>query len=251
MFLCACALTLIALGSGRSEAGGVENGGVENGGVEDGTVGLAVTIDGRPLGGDDLVLQSAVTRVVVSVENLGRSTLEVDSVRLSGTVLGLTFFDYDTRVQTGIPARGSATWTVDIDLRDLGGRANGTMPVEVAIRDRGLTTVAHVSGTADVRGSLFSLYGLFGLGLAILTGLLMAVALLPLGRHAVAVKPWQRGLRFVPAGCAIGLFGVFALSAIRLLAPAPGSDFAVTVAAVLTCFTVGALTARRNTEIER
>lgn len=209
----------------------------DGGGVE-----LGVTVDGQPLGEDNVVLEaSAVARVVVSVQNLTRSNVPVDSVRLSGTVLGLTFFDYDTRVRTTIPARGSANWTVDLDVRDLDGRATGLMPVEVAIRGADLHTVARVAGTADIHGSLLSIYGLFGLGLVVLMGLLWAVALLPLGRHAVPATWWQRGLRFVPAGCGVGLFVIFALSATRLLSPGIPSDFGITITATAVCFGLGAL----------
>ncbi len=206
---------------------------------------LAVTIDGQPLGRGDLVLDAgAVARVVVSLQNLSRSNLDVGSVRLSGAVLGLTFFDYDTRVRTTVPARGSANWTVDLDIRDLDGRATGLMPVEVAIRDADLHTVAKATGTASVHGSLLSIYGLFGLGLLVLMGLLWAVALLPLGRHAAPATWWQRGLRFLPAGCAVGLFGAFVLSATRLVTPTTAVDVAATLISATVCFTVGALLPR-------
>jgi hypothetical protein len=207
-----------------------------------GGVDLAVTVAGQPLGGSDLTLDAgSVVRVVIGVQNRTRSDIPVDSVRLSGTVLGLTFFDYDTRVRTTVPARGSANWTVDLDIRDLDARATGLVPVEVAIRDTDLQTVARARGTANVRGSLFSIYGLFGLGLLVLMGLLWAVALLPLGRHAAPATWWQRGLRFVPAGCAVGLFGIFALSVTRLVSPTIGIDVALTLVAAAACFAVGAL----------
>lgn len=221
---------LLFLGAPMAEAAGSD-------GIE-----LSVTVEGHALDSGELVLEAAErARVVVSVQNLTQSALEVDSVRLSGTVLGLTFFDYDTRVQASVPARGSANWTVDLDTRDLDGRATGSMPVEVELRGKDLATVAAVSGTADVRGSLISIYGLFGLGLIILMGLLWAVALLPLGRHAVAVKPWQRGLRFVPAGCGVGLFLVFSLSVLRVMAPSTPTDFGITVGSAAVCFGIGYL----------
>ncbi|SNQ51183.1 conserved membrane hypothetical protein [Frankia canadensis] len=206
-----------------------------------GGVQLAVTVEGQPLGRGDIVLDAgSVARVVVGVQNLTRSDIPVDSVRLSGTVLGLTFFDYDTRVRTTVPAQGSANWTVDLDIRDLAGRATGLVPVEVAIRDTDLHTVARATGSASVRGSVFSVYGLFGLGLLVLMGLLWAVALLPLGRHAAPATWWQRGLRFLPAGVAVGLFGVFALSATRLLSPTGTVDGVLTVVAAAACFAIGA-----------
>jgi hypothetical protein len=207
------------------------------GGVE-----LTVAVEGQALGRGDIVLDAgSVARVVVGVQNLTRSDIPVDSVRLSGTVLGLTFFDYDTRVRTTVPAQGSANWTVDLDIRDLAGRATGLVPVEVALRDADLHTVARSTGSATVRGSVFSVYGLFGLGLLVLMGLLWAVALLPLGRHAAPATWWQRGLRFLPAGCAVGLFGVFALSAARVLTPTGTVDAVLTVVAAAACFAIGAV----------
>ncbi|MCL9762190.1 hypothetical protein [Frankia sp. AiPa1] len=201
-----------------------------------------MTVDGQPLGPDDLVLNAGtVARIVVGVKNLSRVAVPVDSVRLSGTVLGLTFFDYDTRLRTTVPASGSANWTVDLDIRDLDGRATGLVPVEVALRDADLHTVARQTGDANVHGSLFSIYGLFGVGLLVLMGLLWAVALLPLGRHAAPATWWLRGVRFVPAGCGVGLFGVFALSATRLLSPTTMVDIVLTLVTTAVCFAVGAL----------
>ncbi|ABW13135.1 hypothetical protein Franean1_3740 [Parafrankia sp. EAN1pec] len=205
----------------------------------DNTTRLSVTIDGRPLDGDVILDASAATRLVVGLENLGRSALEVDSVRLSGTVLGLTFFDYDTRVRTTVPARGAATWTVDLDLRDLARRASGSLPVRVEIRDTDLATVAAANGHADVRGSLFSTYGLFILGMFTLAGLLLAAALLAARRNAPAPAPWRRGLRLVPAGTAAGLFLVLVLSAAHLTTPSTPTDLAITLCTALITFGIG------------
>ncbi|MCK9925304.1 hypothetical protein MXD61_26090 [Frankia sp. AgPm24] len=201
-----------------------------------------MTVDGHALDRGDLVLNAGtVARVVVGVHNLSRVDVPIDSVRLSGNVLGLTFFDYDTRLHTTVPAQGSANWTVDLDIRDLDGRATGLVPVEVTLRDTDLHAVARQSGTANVHGSLLSIYGLFGVGLLVLMGLLWAVALLPLGRHAGPATWWLRGLRFVPAGCAVGLFGVFALSATRLLSPTTLVDLVLTIVTSAVCFAIGAL----------
>ncbi|KPM52295.1 hypothetical protein ACG83_28230 [Frankia sp. R43] len=205
----------------------------------DNTARLSVTIDGQPLDGDVVLDLSAATQLVVGVENLGGSALEIDSVRLRGAVLGLTFFDYDTRVRTTVPARGEATWTVDLDLRDLAGRASGLMPIRVEIRDGDLAVAAVRDGRARIHGSLLSTYGLFGLGLLMLAALLAAAAVLSLGRNPLPAPSSRRGLRFVPAGCVGGLFGVFALSALRLVTPSPPTDFAITLGATLIVFGIG------------
>ncbi|MCK9931017.1 hypothetical protein MXD62_28400 [Frankia sp. Mgl5] len=205
----------------------------------DNTTRLSVTIDGQPLDGDVVLDSSAATRLVVGVENLGGSALEVDAVRLSGTVFGITFFGYDTRVRTTVPARGAATWTVDLDLRGLTRRVSGSLPVRVEIRDTDLTMVAAENGRADVHGSLFSAYGLFGLGLFALAGLLLAMGLLPGRRHGRPAAPWRRGLRLVPAGCVAGLFAVLALSAMGLTAPSTPTDLAITLSTTLIAFGIG------------
>lgn len=197
------------------------------------TARLSVSIDGRPLDGDVVLDAAAATRLVVGVENLGGSALDVDSVRLRGMVLGLTFFDYDTRVRTTVPARGTANWTVDLDLRDIAGRATGLVPIRVEIRDTDLDTVVARDGKAQVHGSLLSTYGLLGLGLLVLAGLLLAAAVLSPGASKL------RGLRFVPAGCVLGLLVVFALSAMRLLAPSPPTDLAITLGMTLLAVVAG------------
>ncbi|WP_232295295.1 hypothetical protein [Parafrankia sp. EUN1f] len=206
---------------------------------DDNTARLSVTIDGQPLDGDVVLDSSAVTHLVVGVENLGGSALEVDSVRLRGAVLGLTFFDYDTRVRTTVPARGEATWAVDLDLRDLARRASGLMAIRVEVRDGGLGVAAVRGGQARINGSLLSTYGLFGLGLLMLAGLLAVAAVLSLARSPLPAPSSRRGLRFVPAGCAGGLFGVFALSALRLVTPSPLTDFMITFGATLIVFGIG------------
>jgi hypothetical protein len=174
---------------------------------------------------------------MVHLRNLTSSAVEVRSVRLSGTVLGVTLFDYETQVQATLPAGDTgATWTVDLDTRGLNTRATGLVPLDVSVQDADRATLATVSGTADVRGSLASVYGLFGFGLVLLTGLLVAVALLPLGRHAAPAQPWQRGLRFVLSGAAVGLVFVFMLSVLRIMAPSTPTDFGFAIGAALIAF---------------
>jgi hypothetical protein len=203
---------------------------------------LSGTVDGAAIGDGRLVLEPAqATRVAVKLQNLTSSSVEVGSMRLSGTVLGVTFFDYDTQVRTIVPARGSANWTVDLDTRGLASRATGLVPFALDARGTDRETLATVSGTADVRGSLVSAYGLFGLGLVILTSLLTAVALLPLGRHAAPAEPWLRGLRFVPAGAGAGLVAVFGLSVLKLTVPSAPTDVGIALGAAAIAFGIGCL----------
>ncbi len=161
---------------------------------------------------------------------------------MSGAVLGLPFFVYDTSVGWTVPAGGEGTWTLDVPMDDLAGQATGLLPVEVALRGEDRETVVSVSGVADVRGSIVSTYGLFGSGVAVVTAILWAAVLLALARHRLPVNRWRRALRFVPAGAGFGLVVIVSLSALRLTAPTGSSELGFLLGTTAVAFLLGYLT---------
>jgi hypothetical protein len=204
---------------------------------------ILATINGRTVGNERVILsQSAATHLVVTLRNGSRRPLHIGSIRTSGSVLGLTFFVFDVSVRLDAPAGGSATWPVDIDTGELAGQATGLLPVTVALRDSRRQVIASTAGNADVRGSLTSVYGLFGLGLLVATGLLLGAVLLTLARQRLPANRWRRALRFVPAGCGVGCVAVVSLSVLRVTTPSATSEVTFVAGAAAVAFALGYLT---------
>jgi hypothetical protein len=190
-------------------------------------VSLEAAIDGR------LVAQSgerdpirlrpkALATLDLRVTNTGSRAVEVRTVRLDGHVMGLTFFAYDTSVAFTVAPGATEARTFSLDLVGLGGQATGLIRGSVAVLDGERDTVASQRMVIDVRGSLRSVYGLFGLAVTVLTVLSLGAALVALARHELPLNRWRRGLRFLTPGLGVGLIAVFTLSAFRILVPRPG-----------------------------
>ena len=123
-------------------------------------------------------------------------------VKLDSRVLGLAFFTYSSRVDLSVPPVGTGTRTFALDLFDLGGQATGLLPTRVSPIDPGRKTIAERSFIVDVRGSAFSVYGVFGLANAVISLLLrfrlMARLLssrLPPDRHDHGQQDHEPGVR--------------------------------------------------------
>ena len=63
------------------------------------------------------------------------------------------------------------------------------------------------------------MYGVFGLGVALLTLLAFILVLLELARHRLHRNRFRRGVYFVVPGLGVGLVLVFTLSALRVFVP--------------------------------
>ena len=72
---------------------------------------------------------------------------------------------------------------------------------------------------ADVRGSLWSVYGLLGLALLVLTTLAIVDAAIAIRRHKDSQNRWRRGLRMLTPGIGIGLVLAFTASIARWWVP--------------------------------
>jgi hypothetical protein len=72
---------------------------------------------------------------------------------------------------------------------------------------------------SDVRGSLLSVYGLFGIALLVLTVLASIDAGLAIRRHRLSGNRWLRGLRLLTPGVGVGLVLLFTATVVRLWVP--------------------------------
>lgn len=191
-----------------------------------GDVRVAATIDGRPLRSagerDPIRLRpKEVASLEVRVTNDRQTAVDVRTVRLHGEVMALTFFAYDTSVNFTVAPGATESRTFELDLAGLGGQATGLIRGSVSLLDARRDTLASERMVVDVRGSVVSVYGLFGLALILLTAFSLGGALLALARHQLPANRWRRGVRFLTPGLGLGLLAVFTLSALRIFVPRP------------------------------
>lgn len=185
---------------------------------------VAATIDGQELASasseDPVVLDpDTPARVRVNVTNDSSDPVDIGGIDVTGHVLGLTFFSYQTAVEATVAPGETRSLEYALDMSDLENQATGLINGTVAVRDENRTTLGEISTVTDVRGSLFSVYGLFGLALAILTALALLDAVLAIARHRLPENRWRRALRMLTPGIGIGLVLAFTLSATRVWVP--------------------------------
>ncbi|WP_250293058.1 hypothetical protein [Frankia sp. CiP1_Cm_nod1] len=228
---------MAAAGDGpRGPAGGIVAAG--SGGLQLDAVVNEVSVTGRRI----VLDPERPTRVLVTVRNNRNELAQIRSIRVSGSALGLTFFVFDTAVRMDVPAGASLAWSVDVDMAELRGQATGLLPMSVTLRDAKRDVLASAEGIADIRGTLVCTYGMFGLGLLIVTALLWAAALIALARRRLPRNRWRRAVRFAPAGCGAGFVAIVSLSALRVTAPSTSSNLTFIAAAAGLGFLLGYLT---------
>ncbi|MEU0544161.1 hypothetical protein ABZ319_30265 [Nocardia sp. NPDC005978] len=193
--------------------------------VAAGPVRATATVDGRDIAGanarDPVRLEpSTVALVVVEVTNESADPVTVRRVDLTGHVLGLNFFSYSTSVELTVAAGATGKLTYRLDPAGLGGQATGLIGSDITVIGADGEPVATVPTVVDVRGSLVSVYGLFGIILTVLTLLAIADAALSVARHRLAANRWQRGLRVLAPGIGLGLMIGFTASIARWWVPA-------------------------------
>lgn len=195
--------------------------------VAAGSVTATATIDGRSIGDANAsnpvrLEPTKVTLVVVEVKNETAKAVSVRRVDLTGHVIGLNFFSYSTSVELTIAAGKTEKLTYRLDPAGLDGQATGLIGSDLTVIGSDGEPVAGVHTVIDVRGSLMSVYGLFGIILAVLTMLAIADAALSVARHRLSVNRWQRGLRLLAPGVGIGLMAGFTASVARWWVPGAG-----------------------------
>lgn len=231
--LVACAFAVLAIGAARPAAADPIGGSVT----------VAAALDATPIAGHTEVIDPAHTiGLAITVGNRSNSVIHVHSVRLVGTALALTFFDYDTTVPLDVPAHARVSRILTLDLSDLDGQAVGLLPASVELLDPGKTILARANTVTDIRGSIISVYGVFGIAVLALTIVAWATALLAMARRRLPANRWRRALRFLPAGFGTGIVAVITLSVLRLVAPAPAVELPVIACTAVIGLVLGYLT---------
>lgn len=205
------------------------------------------TVDGRDVlqstGDSAIPLRPAEgTRLEINVTNTDTEPLEIRAIRLQGQVIGLTFFSFTTQLGVTIPPGGSARRAIEVDLNDLAGQGVGLIPTRLALIGADREELGSRELVADVRGSLNSAYGVFGLAVGAITALLLFGLALDIARLQLPLNRWRRGVRFLPAGAGVGLTLTFTLSATRILSPSPTLWVPLVLGSAGVAFVIGYLT---------
>jgi hypothetical protein len=204
---------------------------------------LTATIDGQDIAGRTMVVvPDRPVQLSVTVVNNGGAAVHVRSVRLAGTALALTFFAYDTTLPFDVAPHARVTRTFGLDLADLDGQAIGLLPASVQLFDVDRDALVAVDTVTDVRGSILSVYGVFGIAVLLLTIAAWAACLLALARHKLPANRLRRALRFLPAGFGTGLVAVVSLSVLRMIPPEPSVEIPIVVGTTLIGMVLGYLT---------
>jgi hypothetical protein len=180
-----------------------------------------------------------IADVVVDVTNHGNDPIEIGSVQVVGSVLGLTFFSFVTGVELTVAPGASSTVNYKLDLTELKHQATGLIKTDLIVRNHARGTVAVVHMVADVRGSLWSVYGLLGLALLVLTALAIVDAAIAIRRHKDSQNRWRRGLRMLTPGIGIGLVLAFTASVARWWVPSPQLWLLIAGITAVTFFVLG------------
>jgi hypothetical protein len=189
---------------------------------------------------DPVVLDPKHSSVVhVEVNNDTNVPTSVHTLRLNGTVAGLDFFAFETTLPIDVAPHADEVRDIPLDLAALDGQAVGLLPATFQVLDANRHVIASDDGVVDVRGSIASVYGVWGIVAAILTAIQLAQLSVALANHRLPRNRWRRALRFAALGASFGTLIVFALSAARVMAPYATVWAPVVGGTALVLFTIG------------
>jgi hypothetical protein len=178
----------------------------------------------------------------IEIINHGSNAVTLRAVRLTGVVTGLTFFAYQTSINLDVAAGQKTHLRYSLDLDGLDGQATGLIPARISVVDADHHVVGAQAFVSDVRGSIVSVYGLFGLALLALTGLAIAGVLWAVATHRMPHNRWRRGVRLLTVGLGLGLVMVFTLSAFRIWVPTADRWVVTVLGFAIVFFVIGYLT---------
>jgi hypothetical protein len=202
-------------------------GGIPLAGAGVGAVTVSATVDGHDVatagsGNPIRLTTGGAGAVVVEIANHGTEPVSVRQIEFTGSVLRLKFFSFKTPVEATVQPGATQTVRYRLDFTDLQSQATGLVGAELTVRDAAGKPIAVIPTVTDVRGSLMSVYGSFGIALLALTTITLLDTALALARHRLPANRWRRGLRLMTSGIGIGLVIVFSASVLRLWVPETG-----------------------------
>ncbi len=193
----------------------------------------------------------AATLVSVTMTNKGSSPVDVAAVGLNSRVLGMPFLSYTTLVNVTVAPGATETRSFVLNAIGLDGQATGLLPASVSLLTLRGKVLASTDGALDVKGNLWSVYGVFGLAVGAITALLLVTLVFRLVRRTLPESRWARAIRFAAPGLGFGLTLTFTLSVLRVLVPSSGPAFAMLVGGLLIGFGLGYLTPNPADEADR
>lgn len=205
--------------------------------------------DGRPVPLRDVDANQPLTLdpsrdvlVRLRVSNPGARPVVLRTVRLEGRVMGMTFFDYATRVDLTVDRGATVELPLPLDMSQLGAQATGLLPARLSLLDEDRAVLYQDPFPVAVQGSLWSTYGIFGLLVGAVTLVLLGAALVRLALRALPRHRWLRASRFAVPGLGLGLTLTFTLSVLRAVVPDADSWAATVVSGGLLGLLVGFVT---------
>lgn len=190
-------------------------------------VGVAATFNGQDVAAASTARPvrmepGTLSKIVLDVTNRGKEPVVVKRVELAGDILGLNFFRYVASTELTVQPGTTGTLSYQLDLTDLEHQATGLIRGEMKVTDDAGRVIATIPTVTDVRGSLWSLSGLFALFLIVFTALALVIVAVAVARHRLPANRAQRGLRFLLPGIGLILVLGFTASVLRLWTPTTG-----------------------------
>ena len=190
----------------------------------DGGVTVSATVNGQDVATatTDAPLRlepNTPANVDLEVTNNGTQAVAIKRVEFSGNILGLSFFRYAASTELTVAPGATGKLGYQLDLSDLDHQATGLIRGDLKLTDATGHVVTVVPTVTDVRGSLWSVSGLFGLSLIVFTALALLDVALAVGRNRLPANRFRRGLRFLLPGIGIGLVLAFTAAVLRWWAP--------------------------------
>ncbi|CAM4009578.1 hypothetical protein [Smaragdicoccus niigatensis] len=213
---------------------------------EAGGLSYVATLDGQDVAAstESKPLRLELSRpIVLAVQftNHSGQAVSVDDIGIRGEILGLTLFNVEAAVDLSVPAHKSASLKLKINLRQLRGQATGLIGGVFEVQTAAGQTI-DTDIVTDVRGSLFSVYGLLGLFLVIVTILAGLEVALAISQGNMPANRFRRGLLTSVPGIGMGLILVFSFSALRVWAPTGPKWILAVLILGASCFAVGYFT---------
>ncbi len=188
------------------------------------TVTIEGVVDARPVQGAGSnnaveIFPQRVVAVELAVTNETDENISVRRARLFGRAFGVTFVAYDALLTASIPPGESRTLEIPVEFIDLERQATGLLPGGFALYGDDRQLLGEEEFVLDVRGSVTSALGLFGLVVTAATVVGLIGIVIAVKRGTLGASRARRAWRFALVGLGAGLSAVVGLAVFRVLAP--------------------------------